>query len=154
MSSKLLLAGYFLSIFLGTPPALVAEPPDQTLTQEVLEADQRFFSAFNRGDLETTRSMLDPNIEFYHDKDGQTGFDETVAGLKRLFGRNNGLNRQLISDQGEVHPIPNVGAVQLGSHRFCHDENGKQDCGVFKFVHLWRKTEDGWKLSRVISYDH
>ncbi len=26
------------------------------------------------------------------------------------------------------------------------------DCGTFEFVHVWKQTNDGWKMSRVISY--
>ena len=33
-------------------------------------------------------------------------------------------------------------------------ENGKDDCGTFKFAMIWRKDDETWKLSRVISYGH
>jgi hypothetical protein len=39
-------------------------------------------------------------------------------------------------------------------HRFIHHENDKEETGSFKFVHIWRKTGDSWKISRVISYGH
>jgi ketosteroid isomerase-like protein len=50
--------------------------------------------------------------------------------------------------------IANFGAVLFGAHRFCHVENGKDDCGVYKFAHVWKKTADGWKITRVITYGH
>jgi hypothetical protein len=53
-----------------------------------------------------------------------------------------------------VYPVNNFGAMEIGAHKFCHLENGKQDCGTFKFAMIWKKTEDGWKISRVISYGH
>jgi hypothetical protein len=28
------------------------------------------------------------------------------------------------------------------------------DCGVFKFIHTWKKTDKGWKVTRIISVDH
>jgi hypothetical protein len=41
-----------------------------------------------------------------------------------------------------------------GAHRFCHVENGKGVCGIFKFAHFWKKANDEWKISRIVSYDH
>jgi hypothetical protein len=35
-----------------------------------------------------------------------------------------------------------------------HIENGKDDCGTFKFLQIWKHTADGWKLARVVSYGH
>jgi hypothetical protein len=45
-------------------------------------------------------------------------------------------------------------APPASTHRFCHAEQGKDECGVFSFVHIWRRTTTGWKISRVISYGH
>ena len=61
-----------------------------------------------------------------------------------------------MSDSLEVHPIPNHGAVETGVHRFYQVAAGKPDTlvGIAKFVHVWRQTNAGWKLSRVVSYDH
>lgn len=50
--------------------------------------------------------------------------------------------------------MPGFGAMQFGEHRFCHTENGKPDCGTFRFAHVWRKEGETWKLSRVLSYGH
>ena len=27
-------------------------------------------------------------------------------------------------------------------------------CGTFKFVHVWRRTANGWQITRAVSYDH
>ncbi|MNC99919.1 hypothetical protein D3C83_183680 [compost metagenome] len=53
-----------------------------------------------------------------------------------------------------MYPIPGYGAMEVGVHRFCHVENGKEDCGNFKFVHIWQKKDGQWKITRVVSYDH
>ncbi len=37
---------------------------------------------------------------------------------------------------------------------FCHVENGKNECGTFRFVHIWQKKDGEWKISRAISYSH
>jgi len=44
--------------------------------------------------------------------------------------------------------------MQVAAHKFCHTENGKPDCGTFKFVHIWKQTPKGWKIARVVSYGH
>jgi hypothetical protein len=54
----------------------------------------------------------------------------------------------------EVHPIKDFGAIHIGKHTFCHWENEKNDCGTFKFLMIWQKKNGGWKISRVVSYDH
>ncbi|WP_426062172.1 hypothetical protein [Hymenobacter sp. B1770] len=53
-----------------------------------------------------------------------------------------------------VHPIKDYGATHIGLHRFCHVENGKNDCGNSKFVMPWQQQGDSWKITRVVSYDH
>jgi len=54
----------------------------------------------------------------------------------------------------EIYPIKSYGALEVGSHRFCHEESGKTECGTFHFAHLWRQRGDQWRISRVLSYGH
>ncbi|MBL0048058.1 MAG: nuclear transport factor 2 family protein [Bacteroidetes bacterium] len=64
------------------------------------------------------------------------------------------MSRKLVNGSLEVHPIKDFGAIEIGTHEFRHMENGKEELGVFKFVMIWQKQNDGWKISRVISFDH
>jgi hypothetical protein len=64
------------------------------------------------------------------------------------------IRRELVAGSLEVHPIKGYGAIEIGVHRFCHKENGNEECGTFKFVHIWRKNGDSWQVSRVVSYGH
>lgn len=116
--------------------------------------DSAVFRAFNTCDIETLKSMFTHDLEFYHDKDGLTGYDHTVKAIKLNCDRKLGLVRTLVPDSMEVYPIGDYGAVQIAAHRFCHMENGKEDCGTFKFVHVWKNDNGNWKISRVVSYDH
>jgi len=43
---------------------------------------------------------------------------------------------------------------EVGTHRFCHIEKDKNDCGTFKFLQLSRNTNGRWAISRVVSYSH
>jgi hypothetical protein len=124
------------------------------LFREIAKMDSILFTAFNNRDTTQFKKMLATDLEFYHDKGGLTGFDHTVEFLRSTAKANNGLRRELVKGSLEVYPIPGYGAMEIGSHQFCHMENGQQDCGIFKFVHIWQKKDGNWMLSRVVSYGH
>lgn len=147
----LLLAMLFL---LGFRAAAQSEQTDNGLTKEILHMDSVLFNAFNAQNLEVLENVFSMDLEFYHDKGGVSDYIMNMESAKNLFARVPDLHRQLVPGSTEVYPIKDFGAVQTGEHRFCHKEAGKDDCGTFKFVNLWKKTAEGWKLSRVISYNH
>ena len=126
---------------------------DKELFETILKLDSAWFAAFNK-DITVFSSYIDSTLEFYHDGSGLTFYADNVAAFKRMMTRTPDLKRELLKETMEVYPIPGYGAVQIAQHRFCHMENGKMDCGVFKFIHTWKKTEKGWKVTRIISVDH
>ena len=151
MKNVLALAAALLTLScatMSTPPK-----PRSPLYDEIARADKELFDAFNAHDAEKVASYFDDGLEFYHDKGGLVTKRDSIAGMKGNFAQNNGLRRDLVGEI-EVYPIPNYGAMEIGAHRFCHVENGKNDCGVFKFAHVWQKQAGGWKITRVLSYDH
>lgn len=127
---------------------------DSALYLQIAHMDSVLFNAFNSRDTATFKNLFTQDLEFYHDKGGLTGYNQTVEFMRATARNNNGLKRDLVPGTLEVYPIPNYGAMEIGSHTFCHTENGKQDCGTFKFVHIWKKTGNEWKITRVISYGH
>lgn len=132
----------------------VYTPLSQELYAEIAHMDSVLFNAFNSRDTTEFKTLFTADLEFYHDKGGLTDYTFSIESLKRTAASNTDLKRELIPGSLEVYPIKDYGAIQIGSHRFCHTENGKQDCGTFKFVHIWKKKEGVWKISRVVSYDH
>jgi hypothetical protein len=62
--------------------------------------------------------------------------------------------RDLVPGSVEVYPIHGYGAIEVGAHRFCHEEGGRDDCGSFRFLDIWQQTNGAWKVTRVVSYDH
>lgn len=124
------------------------------LFEEIAEMDSILFTAFNMRDLGAIKKVFAEDLEFYHDTGGLEGYEDTIESTSGLFNQNNDLRRKLIEGSLEVYPIPGYGAMEIGAHQFCHTENGVDDCGTFQFVHIWRKEEGAWKLSRVISYGH
>jgi hypothetical protein len=149
--NRLLLFGVIL--LAGRLNAQDKEKSD-SLYGQIAHMDSVLFTAFNNRDLETFKALFTPDLEFYHDKGGLTGYRETIDFMEAVAKNNNGLRRELVPGSLEVYPIPNYGAMEIGAHTFCHMEKGKQDCGTFKFVHIWKRVGNGWKITRVISYNH
>ncbi|HLF45112.1 MAG TPA: nuclear transport factor 2 family protein [Chitinophagaceae bacterium] len=137
-------------------PSVKYTPVSRELFDTILHMDRILFDAVNTKDFEKLKTLFSDSLEFYHDKDGLQGYSKTMENFKLIFENKNlaDLRREAVPGSMEVYPIHNYGAVQTGSHTFCHTENGKPDCGTFKFVHVWQKKDGQWKLSRVISFDH
>lgn len=146
----------FLILFLSGCSAVMGQgkKTDDKLYAQIAHMDSVMFNAFNSRDTTTFKKPFTEDLEFYHDKGGLTGYAETIGFMRSTVQNNNGLRRELVPGTLEVYPIPNYGAMEIGSHTFCHLENGKQDCGTFKFVHVWKQIGNEWKISRVVSYDH
>ncbi len=138
----------------GPDRSVSSDSPE--LYREILHMDSVLFNAFNAQDLEQMKNTFSTDLEFYHDKGGLTDYNQTIANFKSLFEKNltTGLRRDLEISSVEVYSIKDFGALEVGMHKFCHVENGKEDCGTFKFIHIWHRTDGQWKLTRVISYDH
>jgi len=127
---------------------------NRELYKEIFRMDSILFNAFNTRDIVKFGSLFTNDLEFFHDKGGLTDYQYTMNFMKDVAKNNNGLRRDLVKGSLEVYPIPGYGAMEIGAHTFCHVENGKQDCGTFKFVHVWQKKDGEWKISRVVSYGH
>lgn len=130
----------------------VVSSPD--LYNEIKKQDSLLFAAFNARDINTFKNYFSEDLEFFHDTGGLTDYNHTINFLKTTTEQNNGLKRELVKESLQVYPIPGYGAMEIGSHQFCHIENGKNDCGIFKFVQIWQKKEGQWKVTRVVSYGH
>ena len=153
---RCLITGFLIGILSFTATGATRPIADSTLYREIRKADSLMFDAMNRQDIETCMSFFDKSLEFYHDKGGLDNYEQTKVKLATLFqnNRNNNFRRTLVAGSLEVYPIPGYGAIESCLHRFCHLENGKDDCGTFKNVMVWKKTDIGWKVTRVLSYDH
>lgn len=146
-----------LSVCFGVAaiPKLPAQTkPAEPLLVTIKALDTQLFDAYNHCDLPALGALVADDLEFYHDKTGlsrgKAKFLEDIQ--KYICGK---VNRQLVKESLEVYPMEGYGAVEMGTHRFTHpNESGDQQLGEAKFVMLWQKTDAGWKITRVISYDH
>lgn len=124
------------------------------LVTQITVADRTFFDAFNQCDVKTMVDMFSKEVEFYHDVSGVAGYEKVVATTKANCEKPMGLTRRLLPETLKIYPLKDFGAIQKAEHRFCHLDNGKKDCGVFPFVHIWKLEEGRWRLFRIVSFDH
>jgi uncharacterized protein DUF4440 len=121
---------------------------------EIARMDSAVFAAFNARDMGKLKTFFAPDLEFCQDNEGLENYHQTINDFSEVFAQPSKIRRVLVPGTLEVYPIKNYGAIEAGSHRFCHTEHGKTECGTFKFLHVWRKTGTTWQLSRIISYAH
>jgi len=131
-----------------------APPVSLDLHKEIQRMDGVLSGAFNTQNLDGLKALFTEDLEFYQDNEGLALYPQTMKDFEGMFAQGNKIRRELVKGSLEVYPVKNYGAIEIGVHRFCHVENGKDDCGTFKFVHLWQNDGGGWKISRVISYAH
>lgn len=135
------------------------------LTETISRLDQTLFaSIFDHCDSAALRPLVADDLEFFHDKHGQTAssgaqFVETIAGMcaRQATGEDYRARRELVADTSQVYPMQGYGALHTGVHRFYMLEPGKPERLVEtgRFANLWQQGADGqWRLSRVLSYDH
>ena len=145
----LLLLGAFFTLP-GQSQTIAESDP---LYKAIQAQDSKLFDSYNQCDLTTLGSMVSDDLEFYHDQTGlMVGKAPFLAAIKQnICGK---VQRTLLPATLEVYPLKNYGAVELGIHRFHHPghpEDGESDA---KFITLWQRTGDSWKVTRVISYEH
>ena len=137
----------------SAPQVPPAPNPDE-LHQRIAHLDAEMFAAFNAHDIPKLMGYFTADLEFYHDKGGLASFSQTQQGFTQMSKQAPDIHRELVPGSLEVYPIPGYGAMEIGAHRFCHQENGKADCGTFKFTMLWRQQNGVWQVARVVSYGH
>lgn len=138
----------------GLDRAAAATPASQDLYNEIKRMDAALTDAFDAHDIDKLKALFTEDLEFYQDNEGLARYEQTVKDFESLFAQGNGMRRKLLAGSLEVYPIKDYGAIEIGSHQFCHLEKGKNECGTFRFVHLWRNSDGVWKISRVVSYAH
>jgi len=145
-------AGAALSQQTSPSQEKIAPAPVDALFATIQALDTKLFNAYNTCDLATVSSMIDENLEFYHDKTGlSVGRQALLDALKaNICGK---VTRELVPGSLEVYPLAHYGAVEIGVHRFNHPGDAA-NVGEAKFIHVWREKDGVWQITRVISFDH
>jgi|SRR3954454_14849327 len=143
-----------LSICFGRSALAQQAPLPESLSTVISSLDTALFDAVNHCDIAKVSSFWADEAEFLHDTSAPLyGREAIVSSIqKNLCGK---VERELVSGSMKVYPLKDYGAVEIGVHRFLHP--GTQDHGVVgeaRFVHVWKHNAEGWKITRVISYEH
>lgn len=154
----------FLAVIPPALPQTAGPAPTKQLTDEIAAADKALFSAFfDRCDIAALSAMVTDDFEMYHDKGGLVAdsgkkFIGNIEGTcaRQKTGEDYRARRELVSGSLKVYPLNNYGAIETGEHRFYQLLPGKPEklVEVALFTHVWKKEAGGWKLARVLSYDH
>jgi hypothetical protein len=140
-----------------------APPPSPALVATLAEKDRQLFDAVFGCKPELLEMLVAEDFEFFHDKHGlttQSGaqFVKDITGMceRQAAGTDFRARRELVPGSMTVHIIGDYGAMQMGTHRFFALQAGKPDrlTETGKFIDLWKREGETWKLARVISYDH
>ena|SRR5436190_10174399 len=144
--------------FLFTSPGIAQEKKvaqtSKELFNEIAYMDSIMFAAFNTQNMNEFKPLFTEDLEWYQDNGGLIPYNTVFENFENTFKKEYKLTRQLVKSSLEVHPIKDYGAIEIGVHQFRHIENGKEEIGTFKFLMIWQKKNDQWRISRVISYDH
>lgn len=149
----------------ATPVQAVVIPSiGAELTAEIRARDAEFFQLFFQGcDPARLATMLAPDFEMYHDREGFVAdsaapflaqYEKACAARREPDSWHS--RRQLVEESLLVQAIPAYGAIEEGDHIF-YERKGdgpEAKAGIAHFVQLWVNGPDGWRLSRVFSYAH
>jgi len=129
------------------------KPDDLQLYQDIVKLDSAFFVSYNtcNVNLKTHSDFYADSIEFFHDQGGlSTSKKDIVEATRRnICGK---VTRALVKGSIEVYAIEGYGAVEIGLHKFYNNtENEGKPSRASKFIIMWKKTGDNWKITKVVS---
>ena len=163
MPALSLLAAALATAAPAAPPAPTI-PPQPALTQAIVARDAEFFELYFTGcDPARLRTMLSPDLEFYHDKGGFAfrNAEAMVADYAKECTARKAPDawrsrRQLAPASLRVDPVPGYGAIEDGEHYF-YERKGdgpEKRVGYGRFTIVWALAPDGWRISRALSFAH
>lgn len=128
-------------------------PDNPELYQTIVKLDSIFFDAYNNCNtkFETYADFYAEDIEFYHDQGGLSNSKKDILeGTKKyICGK---VSRTLVPGSIEVYPIKDYGAIEIGLHSFSNNTNPSDEPKkISRFTIFWKKTNVGWKITKVVS---
>ena len=164
-----LLAAFALAAAQPVAGAVVL-PEGPALTEAIRARDAELFRLIFLGcDPERLRTLITPDFEMYHDREGvvATNAETFIQGYARSCSGRAAPDawhsrRELVAASLRVDPVPGHGAIEDGEHLFYEWQGAAQGpedragrlVGRARFTQLWRLTPDGWRLARVFSFAH
>ncbi|NLQ25237.1 nuclear transport factor 2 family protein [Shewanella sp. S-1] len=140
----------------GAPQADIAQPAAALLSTQIAAVDFAVFDSFNKcsapAELKKHAAFFTEDVEFYHDTGGVTWNRKDMIANTEKYACGH-YRRELVAGTMKVFPVKEFGAIEQGVHRFCSFETGSCD-GLADFVIVWRKQNEQWKATRILSYGH
>ncbi len=131
-------------------PAAAPHPDPKALYDSIAMMDAMWEDAYNNCKLDVMEDIISDDLEFYHDQGGLlTSKKKLNEALKaNICGK---VTRELKKGSLEVYAIKGYGAVEMGLHAFHNSKEPTSQSHYSKFVHLWKRDNGKWKITRVIS---
>lgn len=140
--------------------ALAAAPTDppatsEALRREILAMDARLNDAYASCEARRFRDVFSADAELIF---GERGRLRGVAAHADDLRRDGcAIRRESAAAEQRIEAVPGHlggidGAIQIGEQRFCARASTVCDGVSSKFVALWRRTPDGWRIARLIRY--
>jgi ketosteroid isomerase-like protein len=131
-----------------TPP--VYKPESKELYDAIVRMDSTWEDSYNHCKMDVQDQLISDDIEFFHD---QGGVIKSKAQLMAAYKNNicGKVTRELMKGSIEVYPIKDYGAVEMGYHRFHSINDTGPNSKFARFVHVWKKENGHWRITRVIS---
>lgn len=144
-----ILTGLSLAAFRPKPLPTFESGPE-TLYDSIVAMDARWEDAYNNCKLDVMEEIISEDLEFYHDQGGLlTSKKKLNEALKNnICGK---VKRELKEGSIEVYAIKGYGAVEMGLHGFLPLNQQGHASHYSKFVHLWKRENGYWRITRVIS---
>jgi hypothetical protein len=129
---------------------LINRIKEPSVYDSIVAMDKEWEDACNHCKLDVMEEIISEDLEFYHDQGGLlTSKEKLNAALKNnICGK---VTRELKPGSIEVYEIEGYGAVEMGMHGFHNINEPDAPVHFAKFVHLWKRNNGKWQITRVIS---
>lgn len=130
--------------------ALIEDSPVMSLYDSIVAMDTKWEDAYNNCKLDVMADIISDDLEFYHDQGGlMTSKTKLNEALKNnICGK---TKRALKKGSIEVYEIKGYGAVEMGLHGFPGINQTGPPEHYGKFIHIWKRENGKWRITRVIS---
>lgn len=140
--------------------ALAAAPMDppttsDALRREILAMDARLSDAYASCEARRFRDVFSADAELIFGERGRLRGVAAHADDLRRGGC--AMRRESAAAEQRIEAVPGHlggidGAIQVGEQRFCARASAACDGVSTRFVAVWRRTPDGWRIARLIRY--
>lgn len=130
--------------------------PHDKLLEEISDADQQMFEAFDACDVDKYKAFLASDLEFYHDHVGKQDLASHLLAMRQRCTEGIMLRRELVQGTLLVNAAPGFGAIEAGTHKFYSKQpDGSEHLdATAEFANVWSKASGHWQIVRAISFDH